>query len=150
MSIVSSFSPSFFCLIELPFLKTPWDSILIGWGTHMLAGALAGISEHTVIYPVDAIKVGAPSRIFRVWLDARRLYFDALRIVVYFCRIDSNASPPFPFTISSSCTDYKCSWISCQRCLEPIKRSLSIFFPLFSPPSCLDYAISADTLARCR
>jgi len=28
-----------------------------GWGTHMLAGALAGISEHTVIYPVDAIKV---------------------------------------------------------------------------------------------
>jgi solute carrier family 25 iron transporter 28/37 len=29
-----------------------------GWGTHMLAGALAGISEHTVIYPVDAIKVG--------------------------------------------------------------------------------------------
>ena len=31
---------------------------IAGWGTHMLAGALAGISEHTVIYPVDAIKVG--------------------------------------------------------------------------------------------
>lgn len=27
----------------------------------MLAGALAGISEHTVIYPVDAIKVGVKS-----------------------------------------------------------------------------------------
>lgn len=28
-----------------------------GWGTNMLAGALAGISEHAAIFPVDSIKV---------------------------------------------------------------------------------------------
>lgn len=27
-----------------------------GWGVHMLAGAMAGISEHAAIYPVDSIK----------------------------------------------------------------------------------------------
>ena len=26
-------------------------------GTHMLAGAAAGIMEHTVMYPVDCVKV---------------------------------------------------------------------------------------------
>jgi solute carrier family 25 iron transporter 28/37 len=27
-------------------------------GVNMLAGALAGISEHAIMYPVDSIKVG--------------------------------------------------------------------------------------------
>lgn len=26
-------------------------------GTHMMAGAVAGIMEHTVMYPVDSVKV---------------------------------------------------------------------------------------------
>lgn len=46
-------------------LITLFHSPCAGWGTHMLAGALAGISEHTVIYPVDAIKVNTRSRALR-------------------------------------------------------------------------------------
>ena len=29
-------------------------------GVNMLAGALAGISEHTVMFPIDSIKVSCP------------------------------------------------------------------------------------------
>jgi solute carrier family 25 iron transporter 28/37 len=29
-----------------------------GWATNMAAGAMAGISEHAAIFPVDSIKVG--------------------------------------------------------------------------------------------
>ena len=28
--------------------------------THMIAGAMAGIMEHCVMYPVDCVKVGVP------------------------------------------------------------------------------------------
>ena len=31
-------------------------------GTHMMAGAVAGIMEHTVMYPVDSVKVRSGGR----------------------------------------------------------------------------------------
>jgi solute carrier family 25 iron transporter 28/37 len=32
-----------------------------GWATNMVAGAMAGISEHAAIFPVDSIKVSGTS-----------------------------------------------------------------------------------------
>lgn len=31
--------------------------------THMTAGAVAGVLEHTVMYPVDSVKVSAPEEL---------------------------------------------------------------------------------------
>ncbi len=42
-----------------PIEDIEYESLPVGagWGVNMLAGAMAGISEHAVIYPVDSIKV---------------------------------------------------------------------------------------------
>lgn len=35
---------------------------------HMTAGAMAGMAEHTALFPVDVIKVHAPCRVFKISL----------------------------------------------------------------------------------
>ena len=39
-----------------------------GPGVHMLAGGLAGLAEHTVMYPVDVVKVRHPLYTLRLLL----------------------------------------------------------------------------------
>ena len=35
--------------------------------THLMAGAVAGIMEHCVMYPVDSVKVSDPARLGWLW-----------------------------------------------------------------------------------
>lgn len=37
------------------------------FSTHMTAGAVAGVLEHTVMYPVDSVKVTSPQELTRTW-----------------------------------------------------------------------------------
>lgn len=36
----------------------PTDNV----GTHMIAGAIAGVMEHCVMYPLDSVKVSVPQK----------------------------------------------------------------------------------------
>lgn len=44
---------------EMDYESLPTTSIKI----QLLAGAMAGIAEHTIVYPIDAIKVGLKYRL---------------------------------------------------------------------------------------
>lgn len=52
---------------EVDYEGLSTDSLAI----NMLAGSLAGISEHAVMFPVDMIKVGLPSRFSHVARSTR-------------------------------------------------------------------------------
>ena len=34
-----------------------WDSSSLSFGHHMVAGCIAGVSEHVVFFPIDTLKV---------------------------------------------------------------------------------------------
>lgn len=41
----------------------PTDNV----GTHMIAGAIAGVMEHCVMYPLDSVKVSQQAPQFIIW-----------------------------------------------------------------------------------
>ena len=43
-----------------------WDSSSLSFGHHMVAGCIAGVSEHIVFFPIDTLRVHVESFAFIV------------------------------------------------------------------------------------
>jgi hypothetical protein len=45
-----------------------WDPNTASFSTHMVAGSMAGVTEHLVVFPLDTLKVRLP-HVQGVWLS---------------------------------------------------------------------------------
>jgi len=102
---------------EFDYESLPSSSV----GTHMSAGAMAGMMEHVIMYPLDSVKVS-------VLLTVLSLLFAHLSCFVYLffsCLLISSL-----FTFSNMITDSNANITSQSQCII----SISVRGPLQNGP----------------